>query len=361
MRTTLHTLEARGIRAIFDIDGGQLAALEVERNGRKINPWARVPWADAPDDPSRFTAETPNHLRRMSGDFFCAPFVRDDLNGGPVHGWTANGTWSFDQEIEIEGGRQATFNLAQTIAGAQVQKIWTLLDDHPFLYQCHRFTGGKMPVPVAHHAMVNLREGGRLAFSAKKWMETPDTPPENASDGGKSILTYPTKTSDLTSVSTVNGPVDITQYPFAEGHDDFAMLVDDPQGPYGWATAVRPSHNDIAMLIKPVSVLPQTMLWMSNGGRPYAPWNGEHVGVLGIEEAASYGPHGWKASIEPNALSEQGISTCVDLTKSDVVEIRTAMGAIASNAAGPVRMEIKGDRVVLESGEELPFAAHLVV
>ena len=66
----IQVLEARGIRVVLDLGLGQLAAFEVYRNGRTISPFARVPWADSPDDPARFPADMAPHLRRMSGDFF---------------------------------------------------------------------------------------------------------------------------------------------------------------------------------------------------------------------------------------------------------------------------------------------------
>ena len=45
------------------------------------------------------------------------------------------------------------------------------------------------------------------------------------------------------------------------------------------------------------------MLWFSNGGRDYPPWNGRHVGVLGIEEGRSYAAYGHAASAADNPLT----------------------------------------------------------
>ncbi|WP_226782442.1 hypothetical protein [Oceaniglobus trochenteri] len=360
MTVALHRVQARGISATLDLEIGQLHSLVVHRDGRDINPWARVPWADLPDDPARFAPDMPPHLRRMSGDFFCAPFVLDDVEEAPAHGWTAGGRWTLLSDEEIAGGRRATFELTRKVAGATVRKVWTLLDDHPFLYQCHRFTGGQGGMPVAHHAMLDLRQGGLLAFSPKRWAETPDTAPEAGSDGGRSVLEYPARSTDLTAFPSTLGPVDLTRYPYADTHDDFAMLVDAPEGRYGWATALRPNERDVAMLVKPVTVLPQTMLWMSNGGRPYAPWNGEHLGVLGIEEACSFGAAGRRASSGENALTREGIATAIDLGAAPVVEIRTAMGALPSAADAALRMDVGATSIVLSDGTEVPFDGSLL-
>ena len=357
---SLHKLQARGISATLDLGLGQLHSLVVRRNARDINPWARVPWADAPDDGTRFGAEMPPHLRRMSADFFCAPFVLDDVDGAPAHGWPANGRWSLVSDLPIENGREATFVLEEKVAGARVHKVWTLLDDHPFLYQCHRFTGGNAALPMAHHMMLDLRRGGLLAFSPKLWAQTPASPIDAGAEGAHSVLHYPAKSNDLTSFPSRIGAVDLTRYPIADQHDDFVMLVDDPSVELGWATALRPASHDVAMLIKPVSTLPQTMLWLSNGGRSYAPWNGEHVGVLGIEEACSFGASGRIASTRHNPLTELGIATAIDLRAAKIVEIRTAMGALPSSARTPLRLRIEAERVVLSDGTSAPFAGHLV-
>ena len=193
--THLHQMNARGIQVALDLGLGQLAQFQVLRGASVIAPFARVPWADMPDDPARFAADMAPHLRRMSGDFFCAPFCADDVEGAPAHGWTANAAWALVGEDRFDGGVTARFRLGHRIAGAQVEKIWTLRDDHPFLYQEHRFTGGTGFLPVAHHAMLDLRGGGLLRFSPKAWAETPGAELEP----GRSVLRYPAEGADLTA------------------------------------------------------------------------------------------------------------------------------------------------------------------
>lgn len=347
----IHVLEARGIRVALDLGLGQLAAFEVYRNGRTISPFARVPWADSPDDPARFPADMAPHLRRMSGDFFCAPFCADDVEGAPAHGWTANTAWELIDEIPFDGGVTARFRLTRRIAGAVVEKLWTLRDDHPFLYQEHRFIGGTGRIPVAHHALFNLRDGGLLQFSPKLWAETPAQPLER----DHSVLRYPAQGNDITRFPGQAGPVDLTRYPIGSHHEDFVMLIDDPAQKLGWVTAVRPASGDIAVMVKAVSVLPQTMMWFSNGGRDVAPWNGEHVGVLGIEEACALGIEGWTASITPNRLTAPGIATAIDLGSSQTVSVSTAMGAFPCAALTPQSLLIDAATVRLDEGAVAPF------
>lgn len=352
----IHEVAAQGIRVALDLALGQLARFEVRHAGRIIAPFARVPWADQPEDALRFGPAMPPHLRRMSGDFFCAPFCADDIEGAPLHGWTANSSWTFLGQTSFEGGVTARFRLDRRVAGAVVEKHWTLRDNHPFLYQEHRFVGGTGTIPMAHHAMVDLRTGGLLCFSPKLWAETPTTPLEQ----DRSVLRYAATGRDLRAFPGQTGPVDLTRYPIAARHEDFVMLIDDPAQDLGWVTVLRPMTQDVAVLVKPVAQLPQTMLWFSNGGRDPAPWNGEHLGVLGIEEACALGSEGWAAATLPNRLTERGIRTAIDLGAAKTVSVRTAMGAFACGAHDAQSAKIEDDRVVLHDGTAVPFhAAHL--
>jgi hypothetical protein len=354
MAPALHELTARGIRVALDLGLGQLALFQVFRGGRIIAPFARVPWADLPDDPARFPTDMAPHLRRMSGDFFCAPFCADDVEDAPAHGWSANAAWDLISETRFDGGITARFRLGHRIAGAQVDKIWTLRDDHPFLYQDHLFTGGTGFLPVAHHAMLDLRGGGLLRFSPKLWAETPSQPLEP----GRSALRYPATGADLTAFPGAAGPVDLTRYPIGQAHEDFVMLVDDPAQRLGWVTALRPASGDLAVMVKPVAVLPQTMMWFSNGGRDLPPWNGAHVGVLGIEEACALGLEGRQAATLPNRLTARGVPTALDL-RSGPVSVATAMGAVPCAAQVAQSLTLSDDAARLDDGTALPFhAAH---
>jgi hypothetical protein len=353
MTVRLHVLEARGIRVALDLDIGQLAVFEVRHQGQVIAPFARVPWADDGDDPARFAPDQPPHLRRMSGDFFCAPFCADDVEGAPFHGWTANSPWTLVDETRHSDGITARFRLGHLVAGAVVDKLWTLRDDHPFLYQEHRFAGGKGRLPVAHHAMVDLRAGGLLEFSPKLWGETPAAEIEK----DRSVLRYPASGRDVRAFPGKDGPVDLTRYPIGARHEDFVMLVDDPEQVIGWVTALRPAAGDVAILVKPVAVLPQTMLWFSNGGRDHAPWNGQHVGVLGIEEACALGSEGRHAATVPNRLTSQGIPTALTLAAASTVAVRTALGAWTTDAQASLGMTVSPDHITLADGSRMPFDA----
>ena len=74
-----------------------------------------------------------------------------------------------------------------------------------------------------------------------------------------------------------------------------------------------PAEGYVWFALKDPRVLRQTVFWLSNGGRHYAPWNGRHVNVLGLEEVTAYFHYGLAESAKKNPLSAVGVPTCFTL------------------------------------------------
>lgn len=314
-------LAVDGISLSVTAIGGLIDEFAVEREGRRIMPLHRAPWVDRQREIR--PGEAP-HLALLSGDFFCAPFgaVKD----APPHGWTANGHWSQRSLEDIGSGSiEAVFDLAEHVQGASVEKRIVLRPGHPVVYQTHKLRGGHGRIPISHHAMIHAPRGAALAFSAKDFGGTPAHGLGAAGDGTRSVLAYPQRFERLDAVSLGSGDtVDASRYPFAEQHEDLLTLFDPADAILGWSTATTAGF--VFFAIKDASVLCQTTLWMSNGGRPFAPWNGRHTHVLGIEESCSHFGDGEEASARDNDLSRAGYRTAVDLGAEVVV--RYALGAV---------------------------------
>jgi hypothetical protein len=353
-------LQALGIRVELDLAIGHVALFEVERDGRRAAPFHRAPWADDPEPPAG--CEEAPHLARISGDFFCAPFAASDVEPAPPHGWTANAAWTPVGTRTVDGGVSATFMLAKQVMGANVFKEVTLRDGHPFLYQRHVFVNGTGALPVASHAMVRLPSGGALSFSPKRWAETPGTPLEGDPEKGRSLLAYPARSSDTGRFPLADGDMaDLTAYPIADAHEDFAMLVETADSPLGWSAVVRPQEGDMALMLKDPAQLPVTMLWYSNGGRLYAPWESRHRNVLGVEDGCTWSLNGHAASVAANPLNEIGVPTAIRLDPQGNVEVRHIIGAVPTPEGwGRVRdIRMEQDALLVEdasgTGISLPF------
>jgi len=302
---------------------GMLTGLVIEREGRRIAPLHQAPWIG-----EAMPADAAPHLGLLEGDFFCAPFGRTDEEGVAAHGWPANGDWS---EIAVERGTDGSvtgrYALAQAVRGAEVEKAVTLRAGHPLVYQRHVLRGGQGAVPVAHHAMIHVPGGARLSFSDKDFGATPSAPLEGDPARGRSVLSYPQRFDGLADVGLGDGGrVDARSYPWAEGQEDFLTLFDPPDAGIGWSAAVAAADGFVFFAVKDAGALCQTSLWMSNGGRSYAPWASRHRAVLGIEEATAHFGDGRIVSAAANALSAAGYRTALPL--GGEVVVRYALGAI---------------------------------
>jgi hypothetical protein len=356
--TDLHSIEAVGIRATLDLRVGHVRDLAIERDGRVVQPLHTAPWVD---DPLITDDETiPPNLRFLSGDFFCAPFGASDVEEAPPHGWTANSRWYHLETQTLPDGVTARYQLERSVMGATVEKLFTLRDGHPFLYETHAFVGGRGAVPVANHAMVRFPAGGHLSFSPKNRAETPAAPPEPEATRGRSRLVYPSRSADITRLPMADGHMaDITHYPFAARHEDIVMLVEADGNRLGWAAAVKPD-GDMFLSLKNPADFPVTVLWFSNGGRDYAPWNGRHIGVLGIEEGRTT-LQGHRASIDANPLSNAGTPAALTLRPHGRAEVRNVVGGLSLAAGQQPVAEIQSGNGVLallfRDGKrlELPF------
>lgn len=328
------TISAGGISVSLDLAVGHIADMTVEAGGRVLKPLHRAPWID--ELPESLPPDLPAGVVRLSGDFLCAPFSLADVEKAPLHGWPANSPWDVIESTAVEGGWRASFRLRRTVMGATVEKTLTLRDGHPFLYQEHAFTGGAGAISVAHHAMTVMREGGRLAFSPKRVAATPENATEPDPARGRFLLAYPARTHDLAAFpAAAGGTTDLTDYRMDRSHEDFVTLVEAEHGGPGWTAVARRAERDLVLVLKNPAELPVTMLWISNGGRAYAPWSGRHRGVLGIEDGRTAMGHA--ASLGDNWLKREGVPTAFELGEGRRIAFRQVIGAVPLEGGEPPR------------------------
>jgi hypothetical protein len=351
MDQRFHRIEARGVAVVLDMLIGNIRSFEIDAGGKILRPLHTAPWVDEEiEDPS-----LPSRIRFLSGDFFCAPFSENDITGAQRHGPPANSEWRRYGKVErSDGAIVARYELAVPVEGATLVKELTLRDGHPFLYQRHVFTGGHGRIPVSNHAMAWFGSGGGSLSFSKKWFgELPATVQEPDPALGRSIFKKSVRFEDTSRMPLENGALaDLHRYPVADRHEDFVTLVEKPDTRLGWTAAVRADVGDMMLSLKNPMELPITCLWYSNGGRYYAPWNGRHVGVLGIEEGRSYLNAGHKASTGPNAHTAMGIPTALDLSANGKVSVRHVLGGLPANGWRGVRDIAAEDKSLRLQGDD---------
>jgi hypothetical protein len=353
----MDTIATDGITLVFNRDGGIIDELTIDTADGPLRPLHKAPWVRAGE-------ELPSHVApvetRLAGDFFCAPFGASAPDV-PIHGWSANGHWNADGQLtNSDGSLTARYRLEQSVHGAEVSKEITLVAGQPIVYQRHVFKGGSGHIPIAHHAMIRVPGGAQLSFSPKAFGRTPLGAPETDPARGNSNLAYPQTFASLKEVKLRDGrTVNASHYPFDHDHEDLVVLAEAPGAKLGWSAAVAIADGFVFFAVKDAVRLPETILWMSNGGRSYSPWNSRHRAVIGIEEAAtSMHVTGDLGGAAPT--SEAGLAT--GLTLGGENEIRYAFGAIAVPSGWSEIKDIKAsrDQLVLRdvSGGSvtLPFA-----
>ena len=299
-------------------------------DGRSVAPMHTAPWSNEELPP-----DIPPILRILRGDFFCAPFGASDVIPGdnPTHGASANGLWRLKQS----GESLLDAVLDGEIMGATLTKHVELRRGQAVVYQRHTFKGGDGRLPVGHHAMLRAEKTLRLGFGPWTWAGTPpdvvEPPP-----AGRSILAYPQEIDDPARAALADGgTIDLTTYPAADGHEDIWMLVSDTTRAFSWTAATCAEAGWVWFALKDPRVLPETTLWLSNGGRSYPPFSGRHRRVIGLEEVCGYFHLGHAASIGDNPLAARGIPTALTLRPSGSVDIPYVFGLAAVEVDfGPV-------------------------
>lgn len=347
------TLSVPGAGLRIDPRLGMLTALWFETDGRRIAPLHQAPWLDEPA--VQVDAALPLVERRLAGDFFCAPFAMHGVASLPIHGWPANSPWEVEEITQTGKGGLARLSLLRPVQGARLTKVVELSAHDPLVYQTHDLTGGDGPLTLGHHPMLRMAGRGWMSYSPKRLAQTPAQPLEP----GGGWLTYAASSTDLTAFPGRDGPADLTRYPQTRGHEDFVTLIEAPGSRLGWTVVIREDEDDMVLFLKDPAVLPVTMLWFSNGGRSFAPWNGRHTGVLGIEDGCAAGLVSLAAAAAPNPVSETGVATVLHLAEGQRHRIRHVIGAVPRPAgwqqvrsvqidgASLVLTEVSGDRVVL--------------
>ena len=333
--------------------GAHLAPVVFTLNGVKVQPFHIAPWHDE-------EVEAPPIIQTLRGDFFCLPFGANETQYGdeahPVHGETANSRWS-----QVEPGM---FEMETTIRQGKVRRQIELVNGEANIYVRNIVSGMSGPTCFGNHAMLAFPSTGLVSTSPFQFGQVFPGDFELPANGGYSSLKPGAIFQRLEVVPMDNGRVaDLSEYPAREGFEDLVMLIGDDNLPFAWNAVVFPKQGYLWFCLRNPRVLRHTILWHSNGGRHYAPWNGRHRRVLGIEDVTAYFHYGLAESCSPNPLSDQGIATSLYLDPGTPLRVSTIMG-VAS--VGPDAEHVEaiepgadGVEIRLRSGESISIPINL--
>lgn len=332
-----------------------------------IRPYAVAPWAEETLPPA-----LPPMLAALRGDWFCSAFGENaEPHAGrdlPPHGETANRRWRGIDRGESKAGCWLRLGVELPLQGGRCEATTALLTDHSVIYQRHDLTGLSGPLNPGHHATLAFPDivgAGRLSFSRFAHARTYFRPMERPEKGGYSCLKPDAEITDLRAVPCVDGSMtNLCRYPARRGFEDIAILCADPKLEFAWSAVTFPEQGYVWFALRNPKQLASTLLWFSNGGRHFPPWNGRHVNVMGIEDISGFFHEGLAASCRPNLLSERGIPTCLEPDEQGRLSIPYMQGVAriptGFNRVAAVERQTRG-RLLLraESGVTVELPCHI--
>ncbi|MDB5540816.1 MAG: hypothetical protein JWQ89_2543 [Devosia sp.] len=301
-----------GVVSVESLGGMLGPTLFVLPDGRQVAPFQIAPWADEPGG-----EDVPAILRRLRGEWPCVPFGADadrpaegnwpgSTAAGAVdplpHGFSSNNDWQFEA---ADGG-----SIALMIAYPS---------DHPIRGLTRRVTPDPAAAALDFELAIDVRADCVLPIGLHPSFRLPPRP------GAMRIEVAPT-TAGMTFPGPVDassifqqgvmlkpwhdvpledgGRLDVSRVPLASATEELVQLLDMPGLASLWNSAegyrVRLSWNR--------DHYPSALLWFSNRGRRFAPWNGRHL-ALGLEPICSAFDLGPQISAADNPISRRGTPT----------------------------------------------------
>lgn len=302
------------VTAWLTLRGGHIAPVEFKLNGDTLaQPYSMAPW-----EPLDFPNQPPL-LQVLRGDFFCLPFGADP--GVPYpHGTPASAQW------QVSCHQKASVELIQTKVtghGCVVKRI-NLREGQRVLYQEHEMEGFDGDFSYGHHPILHIPEGVScpLRTSPLKFGQVCPSVFANPDIGEHNSLLQGARFDSLQSVPLARGgTLDLSQYPHIEGCEDLVMVS--PKEGLAWTALTFPGF--VWLALRSTEQFPSTVLWLSNGGRPQAPWGGRHTRRIGVEDVCAYFAEGPTASASL-PLASEGIKTAHTFSPDKTLMLRYAQG-----------------------------------
>lgn len=346
------------VEAAVTVRGGHMAPVTFFRaSGRPVRPYYISPWQ------GRGVSTGEPVLDVLRGDFFCMPFGSDNRRAGedhPTHGETAGSPWRL-RGLE-KRGRDAELRLCMDTKArpGRITKSISLVGGENVLYIEHELAGSSGPICLSHHATLAVpEEPGSLRLSASPLRLGRVAPRAALTNVGNEYyaLAPGRRFSSLRKVPTIwkDDPwEDCGSLPHRSGFMDVIAIYPRQRRLPAWTAAAVPSQGYLWFALRDARVLPQTTLWMSNGGRHAKPWAGVNR-CLGVEDGCAYFASGLAESARRNDLNAHGIPTVVRLHPRRTMTIRHIQGVARIPASFDRVKSVSFERDVLrflsESGK----------
>lgn len=309
-----------GVVSVNSLGGMLGPILFILPDGRQVAPFQVAPWAN-----ETFGDEIPNVLRRLRGEWPCVPFGADanrpalgEWPGSTAertvdslpHGFGSNNHWTF--------GDASPTDISLSI-------------DYPEPHPIRSLKRSVMPDPESAaldcELVINVRSDCTLPIGLHPTFRLPERPGAVRIEVGDEIsgMTYPhdVDASSIFRRHQVAAPwhdvrlrdgstLDISAVPLRQKTEDLVQLLEMP----GHAALWNAEEGYRARLVWNQEHFPSALLWFSNHGRSFEPWNGRHL-ALGLEPICSAFDLGAQISASDNPINRRGVATARSFTAGE--------------------------------------------
>ncbi|MBZ9994333.1 hypothetical protein [Mesorhizobium sp. BH1-1-4] len=310
----------------FDVHakGGMLAGVKLNVGGQDVAPFYEAPWI-APG-----IKADPPILENLRSEFPCVPFGADypqesvteewkpslrrsdadaqlDATDFLLHGYCTVADWRLvhrdEESVEIE------VEYPETSAIRRLARKVSADRNGPHLtFSLTIETRRPVVRPIGLHpnfALPQLSGAFRIKPGAFKFGIVHAAGPEP----GVSRALPGAIFEDLASVPlSAGGTAAFDQLPFAHDTEEIVELC----GIDGRVELIDETRAVLYRLSWDPGDFNSLLLWMSNRGRAYAPWNGKNL-CVGVEPLTGAFDLGTRASLASNPINRRGVATTVEL------------------------------------------------
>lgn len=267
--------------------GGMLGPVDFKlAGGQQFQPFYVAPWVGEPIDP-----DLPGLLHSMRGEWPCVPFSRDtapsetpphwqafartDPAFAQPHGPGANQPWQLLQQREHE--LLIGIDYPAKSAVARLERRLVANPDAPEIDITLRIYPRADAIwPVALHPTLRLpQRPGSVRLRPGAFSQAVTYP---LAFEASSQLRLNATATDLAHMPGLDQTLDLSHLPLANASEELVQLMDCDGG----FSLDYLDENARVTLTWDASLLPDVVLWISNGGRPHAPWLGRNF-ALGVE------------------------------------------------------------------------------
>jgi hypothetical protein len=315
--------------------GAMLAPITfVLPGGRQVSPMHIAPWADEPD-----AEALPGILRKLRGEWPCVPFgyavpVEDAAAdwvpylgnpeaGEEAHGHSSNHPWAWDNAAD--GSLALFLDYPEDHAVRRVERLITPDPHVPAVDVALRIHIRRdCRLPIGLHPVFRLPTSPGRATLEPSAFDYGQTYPGTV-EPGASLFAIDRRIDDLAAVPLrKGGSFDASHLPFVEDIEELLQL----NGIDGSCALSNPDEGYRVRLSWQKEHFPSLLLWISNRGRDFEPWNGRNISI-GIEPICSPFGLGPATARADNPIARSGTPTVCDFAAGEIFTTRYRIEAEA--------------------------------